>query len=93
MTTYEDCWHCDQRIIGEPYGDYDRTFCEFCFDLIPPCRDCGNKPDGAKWNGRCFDCHNASLLPPSSFEDECIGLNTEACGHPLTFEFAEKEED
>lgn len=35
----------------------------------PVCRTCGRKFMGASWLGRCFQCHNDSLVPYESGED------------------------
>lgn len=35
----------------------------------PPCFDCGYKYSGASWLGKCYACHNGSLVPYQSGED------------------------
>lgn len=39
-------------------------------DVARMCPRCREPIEGATWNGRCFDCHTASLLPPERWSDD-----------------------
>lgn len=40
-------------------------------DVAVRCTRCGEFITGCRWNGgRCFDCHQATLLPPERWGDD-----------------------
>lgn len=54
--------------MEKPGAYYDMVH-RALLEMRPPCTACGQKYDGASWSGRCYDCHDRSLVPYESGED------------------------